>query len=61
MTTKVSIDAHAGWPVEVTIRRGEPDQPQEFETLVVEPGAIAHLYIHSGLEITGVRELPASK
>lgn len=56
MTTKVTIDAHAGWPVEVTVRRGEPGQPQETDTLMVEPGAVATLYIHSGLEILGVRE-----
>jgi hypothetical protein len=57
MTTKVTIDAHAGWPVEVTIREGEPDYPKTVRIAVVEPGTQTDFYIHSGLEIVGVREM----
>lgn len=60
MTTKVTIDAHAGWPVEITVRRGEPDRPKEAEVFVIEPGAKADFHIHSGLEILSVRELKRS-
>lgn len=57
MTTKVTIDAHAGWPVEVTLRDGEPDYPKSARIEVVEPNTTRDFYIHSGLEILGVREM----
>lgn len=57
MTTKVTVDAHAGWPVEVTLRDGEPDYPKSARVVVVEPNTATDFYIHSGLEILGVREM----
>ncbi|SNT19226.1 hypothetical protein [Sphingopyxis indica] len=57
MTTKVTVDAHAGWPVEVTLREGEPDYQKSAHIVVVEPGGKTDFYIHSGLEILGVREM----
>lgn len=57
MTTRVLIDAHAGWPVEVTFRHGEPYQPKSASVEVVDPGTEKTFYIHSGLEIVGIREL----
>lgn len=57
MTTKVTVDAHAGWPVEVTLRDGEPDYPKSARVVVVDPGTKTDFYVHSGLEIIGVREL----
>ncbi|SKB32314.1 hypothetical protein [Sphingopyxis flava] len=57
MTTKVTVDAHAGWPVEVTARYGEPDQPKSVSVHIVEAGSAQDFYIHSGLEILNVREL----
>lgn len=54
MTTKITVDAHAGLPVEV----------RQFSTLdckqtiiVVEPGAKQDFYAHSTMELF-VRELP---
>ena len=39
MTTNVTVDAHAGWPVQV-IRRSRNDPPgKNDERTVVEPGA----------------------
>jgi hypothetical protein len=62
MTTKVTVDAHAGWPVEVKTINGEPGQPQTESVAVVDPNTTRDFYIHSGMQITGVRELdrPAS-
>ena len=57
MTTKVTVDAHEGWPVEVTLRRGEPDYPKTAVVEVVEPNTVREFYVHSGLEILGVREM----
>ncbi|SKB62412.1 hypothetical protein [Sphingopyxis flava] len=57
MTTRVTIDAHAGWPVEVTLREGEPDYPKSAKVVIVRPGGQQDFYIHSGLEILGIREM----
>lgn len=57
MTTKVTVDAHAGWPVEVTARYGEPSQPKSVSVHIVEPNTEQDFYIHSGMEILGVREI----
>ena len=58
MTTKVTVDAHAGWHVEVEIRRGEPGSPDVFETEIVSPNTAKDFYIHSGMSIVGIKELP---
>jgi len=58
MTTKVTVDAHAGWPVQVDIRRGEPGTPDVFETQTVQPNEAKDFYIHSGMSIVGIKELP---
>ena len=58
MTTAVTIDAHAGWPVEVEIRRGEPGTPDVFETKIVAPDTKETVYLHSGCSIAGIKELP---
>lgn len=57
MTTKVTIDAHAGWPVEVKSIRGELGQPKTFDTTIVEPNTVKDFYIHSGCAIQSIREL----
>ena len=57
MTTKVTIDAHAGWPVEVKSIRGESSQEKTLDETIVEPGTVRDFYIHSGLVITSIREL----
>lgn len=58
MTTKVVVDAHAGWPVLVTVKNGEPNAPKTVETVIVEPNTIQEFYIHSGKQIIGVEEQP---
>lgn len=58
MTTKVTIDAHAGWPVLVTLKRGAPGNVKTVETVTVEPHKEHTVYIHSGLQIIGVEEQP---
>ena len=58
MTTKVTVDAHAGWPVAVVTRNGEPGQVASFSTHLVEPGAVKDFYIHSGCSVIAVEEMP---
>lgn len=58
MTTKVTVDAHAGWPVLVTLKHGEPTAAKSVSTERVEPLTTRDFYIHSGLQIIGVEEMP---
>lgn len=56
MTTKVNVDAHAGWPVEVT----QHDRYQDKTTLSVEvvPANTAKdFYITDTRQITSIREM----
>lgn len=61
MTTKVTIDAHAGWPVLVTTKQGEAAQEKSVHTATVEPGKTRDFYIHSGCSIIGIEEQPLPK
>ena len=58
MTTRVSVDAHAGWPVQVVGIHGEPHMPKEIRTDVVPPYTMKDFYVHSGFRIISVEELP---
>lgn len=58
MTTKVTVDAHAGWPVLVTGLHGETNAEKQIFARIVEPNTVADFYIHSGFRITGIEELP---
>ena len=58
MTTKVTIDAHAGWPVLVTIKNGESAYPKSVSTETVEANTVRDFYIHSGMQIVGIEEQP---
>ena len=58
MTTRITVDAHAGWPVQVVGIYGEPNYPKEIRTEVVEPNTKKDFYIHSGFRIISVEELP---
>lgn len=58
MTSKVTIDAHAGWPIHVEKRSGEPGTPDVFTVEIVEPNTKKDFYIHSGMSILGIKELP---
>lgn len=59
MTTKVTVDAHAGWPVLVTIKDGEPSAEKRVRTETVAPNTVRDFYIHSGMQIIGIEEQPA--
>lgn len=61
MTTKVTVDAHAGWPVAVVTRHGEPGQSMSYTTHIVEPNTTKDFYIHSGCQIIAVEECPRPK
>lgn len=58
MTTRVTVDAHAGWPVQVVGIYGEPHMPKEIRTDVVPPLTMKDFYIHSGFRIISIEELP---
>lgn len=58
MTTAVKVDAHAGWPVLVTLKHGEPLAAKSVTTERVEPNTERTFYIHSGLQVIGVEEMP---
>lgn len=60
MTTKVTVDAHAGWPVKVTTisldSSGAPTN--ETEEGIVEPKTVRNFYVHSGAELR-IQEMAA--
>ncbi len=58
MTTAVTVNAHAGRPVLVTLKYGEPLAAKSVSTELVEPNTERTFYIHSGLQIIGVEEQP---
>ena len=47
MTTKVTVDAHAGWPVRVT--RISPDGGHT--EVLVEPKTVQDFYVHDGMDL----------
>lgn len=57
MTTRVTVDTHAGWPVQVLRieynQRGETGRTYE----VVEPNTKRDFYVHSNMKIE-VAEMP---
>lgn len=52
MTTKVTIDAHAGWPVEVLQIGAAAHAPAQ----VVHPGEVKDFHVHSGCDLL-IREI----
>lgn len=62
MTTKVTVDAHAGWPVEVTtVDRvqivGEESERVTESKSIVPPHTTQDFYVHSTRELH-IKELP---
>jgi hypothetical protein len=47
MTTKVTVDAHAGWPVRVTTLQDTGHQV----IVTVEPNAVQDFFVHSGNDL----------
>lgn len=58
MTTRVTIDAHAGWPILVVQLVGEPMSKKTVREDIVPANEKRDFYIHSGLRIVHVEELP---
>lgn len=58
MTTRVTVNAHAGWPIEVVTVHGEEGQTKVAAVNVVPANEEQHFYIHSGMKILSIRELP---
>lgn len=56
MTTRVSIDAHAGWPVEVTMIDVQPDGTKISSVVTVAPHTAQDFYVHSSRELL-IKEL----
>ena len=50
MTTRITVDAHAGWPVLVVQLVGEPTQEKTIQTTTVQSLEVRDFYIHSGDE-----------
>jgi len=61
MTTRVTIDAHAGWPVLVVQLVGEPNSQKIVQTTVVPANETHDFYIHSGMKIIDIEELPIER
>lgn len=60
MTTKVTVDAHAGWPVKVTQVQLDADGNKASETeSTVAPHTTQDFYVHSHLELH-VKEMPTA-
>lgn len=59
MTTRVTVDAHAGWPVQVEYTLGEPNAANALimKKEIVAPNTQKDFYIHSGMFITRIMEL----
>jgi hypothetical protein len=60
MTTKVTIDTHAGWPVEViTVDRHPVTGQRVLRTEVIPPKTIATIHIHQdkGLMIAELKQV----
>lgn len=60
MTTRVTVDAHAGWPVEVIGLHGELGH-KEYRIEIVQPYTKRDFYIHSRFRIVSIEELPNGK
>jgi hypothetical protein len=44
MTTKVTVDAHAGWPVEVTVVDNIGEK-EDFKIEIVQPNTIKDFFV----------------
>jgi hypothetical protein len=52
MTTRVTVDAHAGWPVEVSRSDGS------YPPRIVNPGEVQEFHVWQGSDLI-IRELPS--
>lgn len=59
MTTKVTVDAHAGWPVEVTTVDTYGDKPPIENKTTVPANTVQEFYVTDSRELH-VKEMPRS-
>lgn len=59
MTTKVTVDAHAGWPVKVTKVYYKPGKETGREDVIVPANTTQEFYIHNNM-LVHVEEMPQS-
>ena len=58
MTTKVTVDAHAGWPVRVTtVDLNEDGTRRAVSSATVPPHTTQDFYVHSHRELE-IKEMP---
>lgn len=57
MTTRVTVDAHAGWDVLVWKKVGEPSDEPSYEKEIIPAGTVKDFYIHSGLSLLEISEI----
>jgi len=57
MTTKVTVDAHAGWDIEVKTVFGEQSQEKVEKIVIVPRKTVQDFYIHSGMYIASIKEI----
>ena len=57
MTTRVTVDAHAGWDVLVVGLLGEAGGAKTVSSYVVPAGDVRDFYIHSGFRLIHIEEL----
>lgn len=58
MTTRITIDAHAGWDVEVELEQLNAEGEVTSRTKqVVSKYTIRDIYVHSHLRVSGITEL----
>ncbi len=59
MTTKVTVDAHAGWDVEVTVLQlNEAKEIAESRVETVLKNTTKDFYIHSHMKLADIKEMP---
>ena len=57
MTTKVTIDTHAGYSVVVTTCFKDSVYTETYNEILVLPNTTKDIYIHSHLTIVGIEEI----
>lgn len=57
MTTKVTVDAHAGWDLKVTLIDGREGEEQTQTEIIVPAHTVQDFYVHDGRRIR-VEEVP---
>jgi len=57
MTTKITVDAHAGWDVAVKVAEKQDDGLWAVREEIVPKFTQRDFYVHSHMDIWGIREV----